>query len=537
MKRKARHMDNEKPNNDVDVIDVIFILGGIAAIASAATLVTAIPAGIVYLIQHFGRRLLATAAWANEWTKALPEPIKQQLLPAPKTSDELVIRQTEPLLVRNVDPYEGMSWWNRVLMPIAGEEYEVMTATTTAPTKGKNNIEKAQLAFLQKALKTLPKYYNYTQLPKPPTKLSVPIGVDSETKQVLWGDFSSNGGNIIHALVAGQTGAGKDALLRLWFTSLTNTNKPSELQFVILDGKIDWLSPALINSPYMAIAPAGGIEIKRVNGKYKDFAQERMATNLAWLFDEIENRSDKMQTVGAVDLASYYRKTGIKLPYIFLIASDVGEQFGEDLEMLIKLLIMKGRAFGIRMIISMQNPVGENTKWRSQIGMVVTGYQQMSDHDRYILGIPVDRMYVRPSQLPNPEESDYGKGLFVVRLGSQQHLVRTPHLPEDVWDSYLDNVIIREEKVKVENTSLLDTLLQTPVKSTGKTDPIRIVAPALKPGDVLSADQIKNIFLWYKQGYRKSMIMEMLGYTNGDVWKTKGPYVEKVIAMARKHYD
>lgn len=535
----------EEKEKDIDTVDVISLAAAIIATTSAfaatGTLFWGVVYGAVYGLQHWIRRTDMARRFSQRITDDYPklENVAPLLLPGPKEQEvqEFSIRQDKPLDVRvinDVDPYEDKPFWERATKPLPGQQ--VLSGTTQQ--RKTTQFVNTQIAHLQRALKRLPKYVPFTALPTPPSPLCVPVGIDSIDGTVLWGDFSSDG-NLIHALIAGQTGSGKDALLRLWFTTLTVYNKPNALQFVILDGKgVDWLSPELAASAYMAIKPAGGIDIRKVNGKWQNIEQEAMAGNLAWIFEELNRRGDLMNAIGAIDIAGYNRKSDIKLPYIFVLASDVGDTFNNDLELLVKWLIARGRSYGVRLLISMQNPVGESTKWRSQIGLVMSGYQQNPDQDRYIMGINVDRLLVRPSQLPNPEENDISKGLFVVRHGSMQHLVRTAHMPEEDWFRYIKSVLPKKREwqdmqYSNRNSDLLTHLLNAPedtihIPTRVKKQPVEVKKP------ILTQTQISTIAQCTQQGYGKTDIMQRLGFTNGLVYREKSHAVDIIIAAVKR---
>lgn len=528
---------------ETDYIDIASLIGSIVMTATAWSATASLFWALPIFVAHYTVKAVRRSEWARklaeEVTTGYPrlQAAAPILLPGPSDTKEttFTLTQNKPLDVRVVDPYENEPFWKQVTRPLPSQTF---SGTATPVERKRTQLVNSQDAFLQKSLKRLPAYINYQDLPKPPSKLAVPIGMESIDGTILWGDFSTNG-NLIHALVAGQTGTGKDALLRLWFSTLTIQNTPDEIQFVILDGKgVDWLSPAIAESAYMATKPAGGLMIQKQGKKYVNIAEEAMAENLNWIFDEMLRRSDLMNACGAVDLVSYRKRTGKHLPYIFVLASDVGDTFNDGLETLVKWLITRGRSFGIRLIINMQNPVGEDTKWRSQIGLVMSGYQQNPDHDRYILGINVDRMLVRPSQLPNPEESDISKGLFVARLGSQQHLVRTAHLPEDDWYRYIEQIL--PKKRDVEDRNLLTALLTA--QEEKQTRPLTAVQPTMqstiqqvkKPA--LTNDQIKLIRDWTIAGKNKTEIMvEGLKFSNGDVYKAKSAAVSIIINAVKRN--
>lgn len=531
-------MNNE--THKTDYINIAYGLISIGVIASYGW-----PMFFILAPLFYGQKALRNTPAAKQWSQKVITAAKLPLaLPAPKDAKPIAMPVKAPS-VRVVDPYSHLGFWDRITKP-----YDDNTAINTGSAlielgrdgKVKQTAETRQYGYLQWALKRLPGYFHYTQLPNAiPSRLSVPIGLDAQSGDVLWGDFDadSDKARILHAMIAGQTGSGKDALLRLWFTTLTLNNTPEEIQFVILDGKIDWLSNALASSVYMAVPPAGGMEIKKIDGKRIDLAKARMAESMDWVFDEIDRRAELMRRAGVVNLNAYNAKAaklGEKpLPMIFLIASDVGKTFDGDLGMLVNQLIMKGRAYGIRMIISMQNPIGEDTGWRAQIGLVMSGYQQNPDQDRFIMGVNKDRALIRPSQLPNPQEEDIAIGLFVVRQGSKQYLVRTPHLPEDDWFTYIESDrFLKKWYSKQEQDQLLNEILFNEVPTPKLTRRLESIAPVIdNPKNILTHDQIKETVKWARAGHTKSEIMTMLGFTNGDVWNAKKSAVEAVIISAR----
>ena len=504
---------------DFDILDGATLVTGLCVIAASGALAFALPVGLVWLGQHHYRRSQAFQRFLDRISA--PDMAQQLLLPPPK--DELAITQNKPIDVNVVN--SDLPLWQRLRNPAIDQNAPASVLTGVM----EKNTAAQQQARLVANIKRLPKYIPHTQLPTPPSKLSVPLGVDSETKTVLWGDFEKD---LLHALIAGYTGSGKDALLRLWFMTLTANNTPDDVQFVVVDGKVDWLSPALAESAYMAIPPAGGMDIQKVNGKRVDCAKERIAESFDWIFDLVKEREQAFLKVGAVDMKSYTRKTGIKLPYIFFIASDVGETFDGELQMLINLLIMKARAYGIRLLISLQNPVGEGTKWRSQIGLILTGHQPNPDHDRYTLALNVPNMLYRPSMLPNPEENNISRGLFIMRKGATQKLLRTYHLPEDEWFEYIENYM--KGKHDYQDDQLLTQLL-LPEKAI--TKPIHVVSPATieTKRKILTEDQRNAVIRATIEGKSKTEIMvQVLHLTNSERYKEASPVVDRIMQLIRE---
>lgn len=524
-----------EPENrkDIDIVDGVVLAAGAvfigAIVSGGGSLAVSIPVFIVYLIQHAGRRTKRFESFVDSLNNPKTEAIARNfLLPPPKEDTQLTLYQDKPIDVNVVGMNTERGLFQKMINPEVGERNPAITGIIE-----KNTLVKQQQTMV-KAIRRLPTYISYKDIPDPPARLAVPIGIDSETKQLLWADFGNDLDiKILHALVAGYTGSGKDALLRLWFSTLTAYNTPEDMQFVVIDGKVDWLSPALAESAYMAIPPSGGSDIQKIKGEWIDCAIEHMEASFEWIFEEIHRRQVAFAKVGAVDMTSYTRKTGIKLPMLFVIASDVGETFDKKLKMLVNQLIMKGRAYGVRLIISLQNPVGEATKWRSQIGLIMTGHQPNPDHDRYVLGLNVGAMQYRPSLLPNPDETVVARGLFVVRRGSSQHLVRTPHLPEDDWFQYIETTMETKGDHKVKhNMSLLEQMLLEPPKSsvTKRLEPV-----ITKPNKVLlTKRQIDDIIALAMNGHNKTYIMvEYLKATNAERYKELSPVVDRLVKAVK----
>lgn len=540
MNRKATVMDEPSEVKDFDILDGLSILIILILIArnlnAGGSLAVAVPLIPFYFAQHALRhtklfRRFIDGLYENKRTEVFGKIGTHVLLPPDRENQSLVLKQDKPIDINVVNG--DRTFFQRMTNPTIdnSDGSSVLTGVL------ERNTDAKQTQAIIQGIKRLPKYIKYTDLPSPPSKLAVPIGIDSTTKQLIWADFGNDlDVKILHAIIAGYTGSGKDALLRLWFAVLTMNNTPEEVQFVIIDGKVDWLSPALAESAYMAIPPAGGVDIQRVEGrKIKDCAKEKMEDSLLWMFDELQRRQDAFAKVGAVDMSSYYKKTGTLLPVLFFIASDIGETFDDQLKMLVTLLIMKGRAYGVRLIMSMQNTVGEGSKWRSQVGLIITGHQPNPDHDRYILGINKERIIFRPSLLPNPEENDISRGLFVVRRGSSQHLVRTPHLPEDDWFTYIETVMTTKRDYKEAHTpfNLLDTLLLEAAKPK-PNDVIHIPKMPIPDKPILTLEQIKLVRDAVRLGRQKTDIMiNVLKITSGDRYKEVSPAVDLIIRKAR----
>jgi hypothetical protein len=291
--------------------------------------------------------------------------------------------------------------------------------------------------FATDTLDTIPAKITIEHIPDPQTPLAVPIGfgiskVSGKAKWV-WADFNSQ---TVHALIAGQTGSGKDNLLRLWFMTLTKYNKPYEVKFVIIDGKGEWLLPDIMNGEHLFIPPAGGINIQRdEKGKWVDRANDDIEQAIESVMSELDRRNKLFQAARVTSVERYREVTGLPLPYLIIIATDVGQnvQSSSNLNMLLNVLTSKGRSLGVRMIVSMQTTSKQDTFWRSNLSLIVCGALQNDSQDSPVIGLPVDNIFYRPSKFPSPQQR---AGLFFVRAGDNQYVVQSPYISYDTFDHY-----------------------------------------------------------------------------------------------------
>lgn len=519
---------------DIDTVDVASGFGAVAFMASAPTPLAALPALLLWSAQYGVRRWMTLGGMRDKAINTkTPLRAARYLLPAPDTEDEIntsiTIHQDKPIDV-NVVNSDNRLWLQRITQPIEYDGDPTISAQITT-TKGKKATDKVNMMPL--ALKAMPRYIKHTVVPNPPTNTSVPIGYDGLKKSWMWADFGIDG-DVVHALVAGQTGAGKDSVLRLWFTMLTALNSPEEMQFVILDGKGEWLTTALMQSKHMFVKPAGGVElIKNEQGKWVDAANERMEDNVGAIFEEIQRRNKIFAETNSTDIKSYYRKTGIKLPIIVVIATDVGTNVEKSFEQLIRYLTFKGRSFGVKLIISMQTVSGQDTGWRNQLGLIMSGFQQAPAADTPTMGINASNLVYRPSQLPAPTKADY-RGIFVVRRGNEQTLVKAPHISDEDWELFIDSALPKKGD-DAEANDLLADLLNNPLVKKPQTIAHQ---PPVAVKKILTPEQAQQIVKLARMGLNKSEIMLEMGFTSGPKYKETSPHVDILInAVKRNHLE
>ena len=272
---------------------------------------------------------------------------------------------------------------------------------------------------LAASLARLPKRVELLTLPlhKSPTAIPLGVGADGVT---VWADLAAD---TYHLGLYGQTGAGKDTLLRCWFTVLARRNRPDAVQFSILDGKGDWLVPQLATLGHMFIAPAGG---------YGAAGDKAILAAVKAIDTEAQRRQQAIQAAGCISRDAYIARTGATMPLLVVIATDVMTSVAGEVEALLIALVSKARSLGIRVVVSMQSPTKQDTRWRGNLSTVLAGALQAASQDEPALGVPVKDLRFRPSQLPPPSKR---AGVFVGRVGGQQVLVQAPYLSDAAFEA------------------------------------------------------------------------------------------------------
>ena len=311
----------------------------------------------------------------------------------------------------------------------AGRGGQARTGTTTPLTALASLLDEAEPEAaarpmpdaplsLEAALAQLPSVLPLRALALDPRPLAVPLGMTPEG-ELRWVDLAED---VVNIGVYGTTGAGKDLLLLQWFVLLCRRNDPTAIQFIVLDGKGDWLLPQLKGLTHMRVDPAGGYgNLQAVKDALHTIHQEARA------------REQRIFGSGHRSREHYMAATGQPLPLLVVIVTDLMTTVQGFVEEELAELISKARALGIRVVMSFQNPTGKDMAWRANIGLVLAGCMVDGSQDAVVLGIrKLQDMRYRPSQLPNPKKSDSRtKGLFVVRHGSEQLLVKTSYLDDD----------------------------------------------------------------------------------------------------------
>lgn len=362
----------------------------------------------------------------------------------------------------------------------------------------------------------IPAYIPYRQMPKSKDPFDVPLGFVTNTKSYKFVNIRNQ---IYHALIAGTSGVGKEGILKNWFVSLTSQNTPDDVQFVIIDGKGEWLTDPIKASAFMFLPPTGGTDIE-INdaGKIINVGKAKMQTTVVKVVQEIKRRSELFNSHNVVNIDRYNEKTNNKLPYIIIIMTDVSTDLEDELSLLVDLISAKARSLGLRLWMSMQTPVGQSTKWRTNIGFRMTGKLE-PNHDHIVLGMPVLHMQVRPSSLPTPIKEDPSTlGLFITVFEGEQLLVKVPHITDRDFEDYTANSLLSIYDWHKKPSRLLTSLLQDQPSRAKR---------------MLSSEEREKIAIYAAIGNQRVTILKKLGITNEEDIKDVLPEVTAIITRVK----
>lgn len=294
------------------------------------------------------------------------------------------------------------------------------------------------------------KNYNYDHLPAivpydsvlanmPESKTAFAFGV-SATGETIYGDLQ---GDNLHIGVWGNTGGGKDSFLRNVFYTLTKKNTPDELIFAFIDAKGDWLVPSLEDRAHMFINPAGGVGEAGI---------ENLKNGIKAITSEMGRRFKLVQSHNCRTREAYIEKTGEKLPLLVVVFTDITKAIENEVDLLLTDLVAKGRAAGIRVIVSTQTPGNMSMSWRSNISTNMSFHQSDSSQDAVCLGSrQTSNLPIKPSDIPS---SKAARGVFVMRSANGIDLVRGTFIDEAQFDQYVEHLPKRGFRVVIEEETL-----------------------------------------------------------------------------------
>ncbi len=174
-------------------------------------------------------------------------------------------------------------------------------------------------------------------------------------------------GDVNHALLTGFTDCGKDSWAASMLLSLALLNAPDKLQVAIIDGKggLSWIGWE--NKAHVWLMAEDGTEILPAMDALK---AER-------------ERRQKLLKLARCEKWEEYERGDMPLLVVFvselMLLQDATSKTG--LADWLNTELTSARAAGIRYIISSQTVTRMDTRWRSQIGLYIAGYQPRDDAD------------------------------------------------------------------------------------------------------------------------------------------------------------
>jgi hypothetical protein len=128
------------------------------------------------------------------------------------------------------------------------------------------------------------------------------------------------------------------------------------------------------------------------------------------------------------------------LPLLVVFVTDGVTAVESALTGLMNDLVSKARAVGIRVVVSMQTPTGQDMRWRLNLSTYIAGHLPHPSQDLVALGLKTGELAIRPSQLPTPQQEP---GLFIVRQGAMVKKVKAVYVSDEAFDGYVSRLARR----------------------------------------------------------------------------------------------
>jgi hypothetical protein len=233
-------------------------------------------------------------------------------------------------------------------------------------------------------------------------------------------------GDVNHVLLTGFTDSGKDSWAATALISLAQTMTPTELQIAIIDGKggLSWIGWG--EKQHVWLMAKRPDDIKPAMDQLKD---------------ERERRTIVLEQAGCEKWEEY---EGADMPLLVVFVSELmllqAATSKNDLADWLNVELTSARAAGIRYIVSTQTATRLDTRWRSQVGLYVAGYQPREDADepnttfstkdlvRFGTTSEGTAIGIPPSALPVPPA---GAGVFTCVQGRTVMTVRASYLNKE----------------------------------------------------------------------------------------------------------
>ena len=278
------------------------------------------------------------------------------------------------------------------------------------------------------------------------SELSIPIGVHgaNNIQNLTFGIGGSH-----HALVAGQTGAGKSSLLHTIIMSALIKYPANQLQIFLVDFKRGvefkiYANYALENFKVVAI------ESEREFG----------CSVLEFLDREQSRRADMFKRLNVDNVEDYRKESGETLPRILLIIDEFHVLFSKDSSDImsknsaayLEQIIRQGRAFGIHIILASQtmtNIGGINNGVWGQVGVRIALKCPKSDA-KFVLGSDNDGVDLLSAD--NPGQAVYNSDCGNVIANT---IFRVAYIEQHDQDEYLQYISTNSQKFGYPDTRVM----------------------------------------------------------------------------------
>ncbi|HEY0893393.1 MAG TPA: FtsK/SpoIIIE domain-containing protein, partial [Cellvibrio sp.] len=323
---------------------------------------------------------------------------------------------------------------------------------------------------------------------------SFPLGWTLASDGVADCVSSSFVGDVNHVLLTGFTDSGKDSWAATALFSLALTMPPERLQLAIIDGK-------------------GGLSWIGWGDRAHVWMLAKQAHDIRPAMDKLKlERSRRIVKLEAAGCEKWddYDKGDMPLLVVFvselMLLQDATSK--SELADWLNTELTSARAAGIRYIVSSQTVTRMDTRWRSQVGLYIAGYQPRDDADEPNTTFPTkdllkfgrdangSQIGIPPSALPVPPK---GAGVFTCVQGRTVITVRASYIDRAQRQLLLAKLPERKNALQVEpvkpaatpeNESLLAALFAASDSPTAEMSDRTVVERPIGLSNGLNIDSI-----------------------------------------------
>lgn len=332
------------------------------------------------------------------------------------------------------------------------------------------------------------------------SELSIPIGVHGANNiQNL--TFGIGGGH--HALVAGQTGAGKSSLLHTIIMSALIKYPADQLQVFLVDFK-------------------RGVEFKiYANYSLENFRviaieseREFGCSVLEYLDKEQSRRADKFKRLNVDNVEDYRERSHETLPRIMVIIDEFHVLFSKDTTdssskasaAYLEQIIRQGRAFGIHIILAsqtMSNIGGINYGVWGQVGVRIALKCPKSDA-KFVLGNDNDGVDLLSADNPGQAVYNSDSGNVIANT-----VFRVAYIDQDEQDTYLKYIAANEPKFGYPETRVMlsnvEDNIYNPLQKFARGEKVSFAENSILVGEPLKL--VNNMRMTFKAKHGSNMLV------------------------------